>query len=80
MTDHAMSSLVQANLTLPTTLTQIGIALAMLLVLWPGRRRAGELLQRWGATEPTDVETDEALRYLGSHSEVPREITRYRPG
>jgi hypothetical protein len=64
MTDHAVSSLVQANLTLPTTLTQIGIALVMLFALWPHRRQAGELQRRWGVGEPTGLETDEALRYL----------------
>lgn len=64
MTDHATAGLVQANLTLPTTLTQIGIAVVMLLVLWPPRRHAGDLLRRWGVGEPTALETDEALRYL----------------
>jgi hypothetical protein len=64
MTDHAMSTLFHANLTLPTTLTQIGVAAVMLLAGWPSRRAAGALLQRWGAVEPTELETDEALRYL----------------
>lgn len=64
MADHAVASLVQANAILPTTLTQIGSAAAMLLAVWPTRRHAGTLLQRWEPVEPTLLVTDEVLRGL----------------
>jgi hypothetical protein len=45
-------------------LTTAGIGLLLLLMLWPHPARAARLLERWGATEPDALETDEALRYL----------------
>jgi hypothetical protein len=55
---------VQANLAVPAVLPQVGIAAVLLLALWPVRSRAVVLLRRWGVGDPTERETDDALRYL----------------
>jgi hypothetical protein len=64
MTDHTTASPVLANITVPAVLVHVGFAAVLLLALWPVRSRAAGLLRRWGVGDPTELETDEALRYL----------------
>ncbi|QYN41055.1 hypothetical protein K1T35_47795 (plasmid) [Pseudonocardia sp. DSM 110487] len=45
----------------------IGIAAVLLLAVWPTRRDAIRLIQRLGISDPTDLEIDEARRYLKRH-------------
>ncbi|WP_410574856.1 hypothetical protein [Amycolatopsis sp. cmx-4-61] len=40
------------------------IGLAILIVLWPGRKHGKRLLERWGVEEPDDGEIELAVRYL----------------
>lgn len=87
MTDHATVSLVQANLTLPSTTTQIGISLVMLLALWPTRRRAVAVLNRWGLRGPTELDPDAAqadlkrrrLAYPGLYLALTLAASPWRP-
>ncbi|MGW4057572.1 hypothetical protein ACWEGE_04800 [Amycolatopsis sp. NPDC004747] len=40
------------------------VGLAILIVLWPGRKHGKRLLERWGVAKPDAAEVDLAVRYL----------------
>lgn len=54
----------EPDLVLTAVPIHLGIAVVLFLAQWPARPPAIRLLQRWGVSDPTDVEIDEARGHL----------------